>query len=203
MSIYSRRILPFLIDKGMKDKSATERRSVLIPQATGSVLEIGVGSGLNLPFYSQAVTRLYGVDTSEPLLAMAKKKAEHVAFPVQLACESAEHLSVEPGTVDTVVMTWTLCSIPNPLQALHEIKRVLKPGGRLLFVEHGLAPDLKVQRWQNRLTPMWRRIGGGCHLNRKIDELITSAGLNIEQMQTTYHPGPRPMTYTYEGVACR
>lgn len=201
MGIYGRHILPRLIDLVMKDKLAAARRSALVPRAIGSTLEVGIGSGLNLAYYSQAVTHLHGVDPSAGLLAMARKKIEHVPFPVQLTCESAEQLPVGSGSIDTVVMTWTLCSIPNPGKALCEMRRVLKPGGRLLFVEHGLAPDPKVQAWQRRINPLWKRVSGGCNLNRKIDELITAAGFHITQLQAAYLPGPRPMTYTYEGSA--
>ena len=201
MGFYRKFILPTLIDRAMKDEAVTARRSELIPQATGSVLEIGIGSGLNLPFYSTGVTDLRGVDPSAKLLSMAGKKIARAGFAVDLVCESAERLSLESKSVDTVVTTWTLCSIPNPLQALQEMKRVLKPGGHLLFIEHGFSPDPKVHAWQHRINPIWRIIGGGCNLDRRIDELIISAGFQIARLQTTYLPGPRPMTYTYEGVA--
>jgi len=201
MGLYRCFILPKLIDLAMKDKAATARRSVLVPMATGSVLEIGIGSGLNLPFYSPSVTRLHGVDPSAELLSMVRKKIGRVSFAVDLTCQSAEQLPVDSGSIDTVVATWVLCSIPNPVVALREMKRALKPGGRLLFVEHGLSPDAKVQGWQRRINPIWTRFAGGCNLNRKIDELIRSAGFSIAQLQTTYLPGPRPMTYTYEGSA--
>lgn len=201
MGLYSRFILPRLIDIAMKDKAVAVRRSELIPTATGSVVEVGIGSGLNLPFYSSAVKHLYGIDPSAELLSMARKKVDCLTFPVKLLCQSAEQLPVDGGIIDTVVTTWTLCSIPNPLKALQEMKRVLKLGGRLLFVEHGFSPDPKVQAWQSRINPIWRRVAGGCNVNRKIDELIRSAGFNILQLQTSYLPGPRPMTYTYEGYA--
>lgn len=201
MGIYARCVLPRFIDLAMRDKAAAARRAALIPTATGSVLEIGIGSGLNLPFYTPAVTRLHGVDPSPELLAMARKKAERLAIPVELSCRSAEQLAVDSGSIDTVVMTWVLCSIPNPLEALREMKRAMKPDGRLLFVEHGFSPDPKVQAWQRRLNPIWRRIAGGCNLDRRIDELIRSASFSIAQLQTMYLQGPRPLTYTYEGFA--
>jgi ubiquinone/menaquinone biosynthesis C-methylase UbiE len=201
MGIYRRFVLPRVIDLAMRDKGATARRAGLVPQATGAVLEIGIGSGLNLPFYSAAVTRLRGVDPSAELLAMAGRKLGRVDFPVELSCESAEQLRLDDGSIDTVVMTWVLCSIPNPDLALREAKRVLKPAGRLLFVEHGYAPDPKVLTWQRRLNPLWRRIGGGCNLDRRMDALIAAAGFHIERLETSYLPGPRPMTYTYEGAA--
>jgi SAM-dependent methyltransferase len=201
MGLYRRFVLPRVIDLAMRDRRAMDRRSGLIPKATGSVLEVGIGSGLNLPYYTPAVTRLQGVDPSPELLAMARSKIAHVPFPVELECQSAERLQVDTGSVDTVVTTWTLCSIPDPLEALREMKRVLRAGGRLLFVEHGQSPDPGVRAWQRRLNPLWRRIAGGCHLDRKVDDLIRSAGLSIDYMKAAYLPGPRPMTYTYEGSA--
>jgi ubiquinone/menaquinone biosynthesis C-methylase UbiE len=201
MGLYRTYVLPHLINFAMSSKDVAVRRAALIPKATGSVLEIGIGSGLNLPYYSSAVTHLRGVDASAELLAMTRRKVERVTFPVELVHESAEHLSADRGSVDTVVATWTLCSISDPLAALREMKRVLKPEGQLLFVEHGLSSDPAVQAWQRRLEPAWKRLAGGCHLSRKIDELIRSAGLDLAQLQTSYLPGPRPMTYTYEGAA--
>jgi len=201
MGFYSRFILPRLTDLSMRDKAAAERRSVLVPKATGSVLEVGIGSGLNLPFYSSAVTRLRGVDPSAELLSMARRKIPHVPFPVELVCESAERLSVDSGSIDTVVTTWVLCGIPNPVAALSEMRRVLKPEGRFLFVEHGSASDAGVQAWQRRLNPFWKKIAGGCNLDRRIEDLIRAAGFRITHLENMYLKGPRPMTYTYEGAA--
>ncbi len=202
MGFYRRFIVPRLIDLAMRNEVVAVHRSELIPKATGSVLEVGIGSGLNLPFYSSAVTHLQGVDSSAELLSMASKKVDRLRFPVEFVCQSAEQLPVDRGSIDTVVTTWTLCSIPDPLKALREMERVLRPGGRFLFVEHGVSPDPGVQAWQRRINPIWRRVAGGCNVNRKIDELIRSAGFDIAQLQTTYLPGPRPLTYTYEGSAC-
>ena len=201
MGLYRRFVLPRLIDFAMKNEAATARRSGLVPRATGAVLEVGIGSGLNLPFYSSAVTHLHGVDPSAQLLSMARKKVDGLTFPVALVCQSGERLPVDRESIDTVVTTWTLCSIGDPLQALREMKRVLKPGGRLLFVEHGASPDPGVRAWQRRINPFWRRVAGGCNVDRNIDELIRSAGFDIAQLDTAYLPGPRPLTYTYEGSA--
>jgi ubiquinone/menaquinone biosynthesis C-methylase UbiE len=143
MGLYRKFFLPYLTDFTMRDKAATARRSELVPGADGIVLEIGIGSGLNLPFYSSAVTHLYAVDPSPELLAMTRKKVERMTFPVDLRCESAEHLSLDGRSVDTVVMTWALCTIPNPARALREMGRVLKPQGRMIFIEHGLSPGLR------------------------------------------------------------
>jgi ubiquinone/menaquinone biosynthesis C-methylase UbiE len=202
MGLYQRFVLPKLIDYAMKDKSAAARRSELIPRATGDVLEVGIGSGLNLPFYSSGVNHVLGVDPSPELLAIARPKIDALTFPVELVCQSAEQLPLAGGSIDTVVTTWTLCSIADPVKALREMKRVLKSEGKLLFIEHGAAPDPRVHAWQRRINPIWRKFTGGCNLNRRIDELITSAGFTIAKLETNYLPGPRPMTYTYEGSAC-
>jgi ubiquinone/menaquinone biosynthesis C-methylase UbiE len=202
MGLYRRFVLPRLINFAMKDKAAEARRLELIPRATGVVLEVGIGSGLNLPFYSSEVTEVHGIDPSLELLSMAREKIESLSYTVELICQSAEQLPLDSGSMDTVVTTWTLCSIPDPGTALREMKRVLRPGGILLFVEHGASPDPRVAAWQRRINPIWSRVAGGCNLNRTIDELIKSAGFNIARLQTTYLPGPRPMTYTYEGCAC-
>jgi ubiquinone/menaquinone biosynthesis C-methylase UbiE len=201
MSLYSKFVLPYLTDFAMRDKAARARRSQLVPRAEGIVLEIGIGSGLNLPFYSSAVKHLHAVDPSPELLAMTRKKVEPMTFPVDLRCESAERLSLDGRSVDTIVMTWALCTIPDPARALREMRRVLKPQGRMIFIEHGLSPDSGVRAWQNGLNPIWSRVAGGCNLNRKIDDLLISSGFNIVELRTAYLPGPQPFTYTYEGCA--
>lgn len=201
MSFYQQFVLPRLINAAMSNKDSTRCRSEIVPQARGEVLEVGIGSGLNLPFYCNQVTRVRGVDPSKELLQMAQKRAGSVRIPVELLNSSAEELPVENQAVDTVVMTWTLCSIANPESALAEMLRVLKLGGNLLFVEHGLAPESKVRAWQNRINRPWRAFTGGCNLNRKIDHLISAAGFRIVQMDTSYLPGPRPFTFTYRGSA--
>jgi ubiquinone/menaquinone biosynthesis C-methylase UbiE len=166
------------------------------------VLEVGIGSGLNLEFYTSQVQRVYGVDPSLELQRMARKRAGRIN--VEFLSQSAEEpLPLENATIDTIVLTWTLCSIPNPAKALEEMKRVLKASGKLIFVEHGRSPDSGVVAWQDRLTPMWKRIAGGCNLNRPIDALIRKGGFQISDLRIGYLPGPRPMTYTYQGVATR
>ena len=201
MSFYQDHILPHLINVAMRQKSLAQYRGRVVPAAEGRVLEVGVGSGLNLPFYSSNVAAVIGLDPSPRLLAMAELAGNQAAPIVQLIQGSAEEIPVETESIDTVVTTWTLCSIPNATQALGEMRRVLKPAGRLLFVEHGLAPDPGVRRWQDLLTPMWKSIGGGCHLNRAISSLITSAGFRIDRCETGYMRGPKPMTFMYEGSA--
>lgn len=201
MGLYGRFVLPRLIDSAMRNKDAAELRSKVIPGARGVVLEIGVGSGLNIPFYTAAVSRLYAVDPSRELLDMARRKAEGAPFPIEFLNHTAERVPLADHNVDTAVVTWSLCSMADARAVLREVKRVLKPDGTLIFVEHGLSPDLSVQAWQNRINPVWRRVAGGCNLTRRIDRVIRSAGFTIGELRTRYLPGPRPMTYTYEGIA--
>jgi SAM-dependent methyltransferase len=201
MSLYQRLLLPRLIDLVMRNPDAARYRGRMIPAARGRVLELGVGSGLNLPFYGAQVTRLYALDPSEKLIEMARRRHPRTGFPVEFLQRSAEDIPLDRAAVDTVVTTWTLCSVPDALRALGEAKRVLKPGGTLIFVEHGLAPDASVQRWQRRLNPCWRRCAGGCNLDRRIDQLVRDAGFETTRLDTAYLRGPRPLTYTYCGCA--
>jgi ubiquinone/menaquinone biosynthesis C-methylase UbiE len=200
-NFYNRRVLPVLINFAMTREEAMRLRAAHVPAARGVVLEVGIGSGLNVPFYTSAVTHLYGVDPSAELLAMARKKATAAPFPVELFNQAADRIPLADESVDTVVVTWSLCSIGDPAAALREMRRVLKPDGALIFVEHGLAPDAGVRKWQNRLTPLWRPLTGGCHLNRKMDDLVRGAGFSITDLRVEYAPGPRMFSYTYQGHA--
>lgn len=201
MGFYAKYLLPRVIDLAMRNKEMTRLRAASIPSARGEVLEIGIGSGLNLPFYSQQVERVYGVDPSRELQSMARRRVAG-RVPVEFLTQSAEQpLPLAGASIDTVVITWTLCSIPNAPEALQHVKRVLKPSGNLIFLEHGRAPDRRIAGWQDRLTPFWKHIAGGCHLNRKVDELIVGAGFQITDLKTFYLPGPRAMTYMYQGSA--
>ena len=201
MGLYGRFVVPRLINLAMKQSMLSERRAALVPRAKGTVLEVGIGSGLNLPYYSHEVERLYGVDPSPQLLAMARSNARKAQLAVEFVCESAERLPFADASFDCAIMTWTLCSIPHAGRALREVRRALKPGGELFFAEHGLAPDARVAAWQRRLTPLWRPLAGGCHLDRPIDALIRAAGFEIAEVQNRYLKGPRPFTYMYEGSA--
>jgi len=201
MGLYDDRILPFLINLTMRQKRLTAYRSRVIPAAEGRVLEIGVGSGLNLRFYTDKVKRVIGLDPSPNLLSMAHRVLPRVMPAVEFVEGSAEAVPLEDASVDAVVTTWTLCSIPDAQGALREMRRVLKPLGRLLFVEHGLAPEPNVRWWQDRLTPWWKPLAGGCHLNRPVRTLIEEAGFEFERLETGYMRGPRPMTFMYEGSA--
>lgn len=185
----------------MSRDDATRLRAAYLPLARGHVLEIGIGSGLNIPFYTGAVTKLHGIDPSAELLARAAETATAAPFPVELLNTTAEHIPLPDESMDSVVVTWALCSIPDAAAALRDMRRVLKRDGSLIFVEHGLSPDPVVEKWQNRLTPFWRPWTGGCHLNKKIDDLVRAAGFTIADLRTEYVPGPRPLTFTYQGVA--
>jgi ubiquinone/menaquinone biosynthesis C-methylase UbiE len=160
-----------------------------------------MGSGLNIPFYSSTVDKLYGLDPSPELGKMARERARGAPFPVEIIGQSGESIPLADNSVDTVISTWTLCTIPDPVQALREMRRVLKPGGRFIFVEHGRSPDARVRVWQDRLNGVWRRMGGGCNLNRKIDDLILEAGFRIAEIETGYIRGLKLASFLYEGVA--
>jgi ubiquinone/menaquinone biosynthesis C-methylase UbiE len=199
--LYQERILPWLVHLAMRQGSLVPYRNCIASAASGTVLEIGIGSGLNLPFYSGSVSNLIGLDPSPRLLAMAREAADRTATPLKLLEGTAESIPVEDRSIDAVVTTWTLCSVPEVDRALREMRRILKPAGRLLFVEHGRAPEPRVRWWQDRLTPVWKRISGGCHLNRAVNELIENAGFRIERLDNGYMRGPNPMTFMYEGSA--
>ncbi len=201
MGFYSDVILPRICDLAMRNRLLLPIRERVIGAAEGRVLEIGVGSGLNLPFYRPPVREVLALEPAAKLVAMAQNASRGIIMPVSFLEASAEAIPLEDHSVDTIVTTWTMCSIPHAHTALLEIRRVLRPGGKLLFVEHGRAPDESVRRWQDRLTPAWRCIAGGCHLNRPISSMIEGAGFRIDRIETGYIPGPRPMTYMYQGSA--
>jgi ubiquinone/menaquinone biosynthesis C-methylase UbiE len=198
---YQRYVIPRLTHLAMRQKQLVPFRQRVIGAAEGRVLEIGIGSGLNFPLYRAPVTSVIGLEPSSNLLNMARPRAEAAAAPITLLDASAEIIPLDSGSIDAVVTTWTLCTIPNAARALAEMRRVLRPGGVLLFVEHGRAPEPGVARWQDRLDPLWSRLAGGCHLNRKMDDLISSGGFRIEAMNNARIPGPRTHTYLYQGRA--
>jgi ubiquinone/menaquinone biosynthesis C-methylase UbiE len=201
MNLYDRYMLPPILDFVMRQDQLQEYRQAVITAASGRVLEIGVGSGLNFSFYGKEADTVIGLDPSPRSLAMARRRAAAAGVRAIFVQASATAIPLADNAVDTIVMTWTLCSIPDPLTALREMRRVLKPGGMLLFVEHGLSPELGVERWQHWLTPIWRRIAGGCHLDRKMDNLVRDAGFELSEIRTKYARGPRAFTYMYEGRA--
>jgi SAM-dependent methyltransferase len=201
MGLYGTHVLPRFIDLTMGTRAVRAERARSVPSAEGLVLEVGVGSGHNIPFYGAAVRRLYALDPSRRLLRMAQTRIHQTAFPVELLEGSAEAIPLVDGEVDCVVTTWTLCTIPEPVGALIEMRRVLRSGGRLIFVEHGRSPEPRVARWQDSLTPLWRHVAGGCHLNRPIDGLLAESGFDVVELTTGYVAGPRVGTFLYRGIA--
>ena len=201
MGFYRRHIVPWLTHLSMRQEQLLPYRQQAVGAAEGRVLEIGVGSGLNLPLYRGLVSSVIGLEPSPELLRMARSRASAATVPVSLLDASAEAIPLDAGSVDTVVTTWTLCTIPDISRALSEMRRVLKPGGTLLFVEHGRAPEPGVARWQDRLDPLWSHLAGGCHLNRKMDDLLTQGGFRIETLKNPRLPGPPTHTFLYQGRA--
>jgi ubiquinone/menaquinone biosynthesis C-methylase UbiE len=203
MGWYRDQILPRGIDLVLRRGEFADPRARAAAGLDGEVLEIGFGSGLNIPYYPAGVNRVLAVDPAAAGRTLAEKRAAACAVPVEYAGSDAQALPVGDASVDSVLRTWTLCTIPDVARALAEIVRVLRPGGALRFVEHGLAPDARVARLQRRLTPFQRRAFGGCHLDRRIDQLVAAAGLELTRLDTYYMQGPRALGYTFEGVAVR
>lgn len=202
MSLYDRYVLPYVLDLACGLKPIRGQRAKIVPMAQGKVLEVGIGTGLNLRHYDHAkVCTLCGLDPAPQMHRLARKRAQQAGLAVELLNLPADTIPSEDASFDTVVMTYTLCSIPQPLPALRELKRVLRPGGKLLFCEHGAAPDASVHAWQQRLNPSWGKIAGGCQLDREVPRLLQEGGFRIEQLDQAYLPGPRPLTYNYWGVA--
>ena len=203
MSFYDRHILPKLLNWACGTKPVRRQRQKVVPLAEGRVLEIGIGSGLNLPYYDpEKVERVIGLDPAEEMLAYARRRSETLPFAVEYLVLDGENIPLQGRSVDTVLVTYTLCTIPDAIAALEGMRRVLKPGGRLIFCEHGKAPDESVLRWQRRLNPIWNRIGGGCNLDRDIPAMIEAAGFRIDTLDSMYLPGaPRFAGFNYWGSA--
>jgi ubiquinone/menaquinone biosynthesis C-methylase UbiE len=202
MGFYQQHVVPHLVNLAMRNAELKPYRERVVAGADGRVLEIGIGAGPNLQFYPSRVTEILAIEQSAKLIAMARRAAVRSGVRVKFMEGSAEAIPLESKSVDTVVMTWTLCSIAHPSGALGEIRRVLKPGGRLLFVEHGQSPDASVRKWQDRLTPLWKRVAGGCQLNLPISRLIEGSGFRLVNLKVGYMiKGPKPMTFLYEGSA--
>jgi ubiquinone/menaquinone biosynthesis C-methylase UbiE len=201
MGFYHRHVVPCLIEVGMRQPDLMAYRARLVPRAAGRVLEVGVGSGHNLSYYGPAVQRVTALDLSPELLARAEPRAAAAKVPVELVEGSAEQIPLATGTQDTVLLTWTLCSIADPARALREIRRVLKPGGRLLFVEHGLSPDADIARWQHRLNPVWRRLAGGCNINRPTAKMVGEAGFQVGELAEGYANKFKIAAWMTEGSA--
>ncbi|MBC6402136.1 MAG: methyltransferase domain-containing protein [Hyphomonadaceae bacterium] len=202
MSFYSRHILPRCLDMACRTKPIRKQREKVIPQAQGRVVEIGMGSCANLPFYDvNTVSEVIGVEPDPYIWKQGEERRRSSPIPVEQIGLSGESLPLENDVADTVVVTYSLCTIPEPVKTLCEMRRVLKSGGRILFCEHGRAPDKSVAKWQTRIDPVWKHLVGGCHLGRDIPALIHEAGLTICKMDSMYIPGPKILSFNYWGVA--
>ncbi|WP_288105822.1 class I SAM-dependent methyltransferase [Limnobacter sp.] len=199
---YEKHVLPTLLDFACGMKPLRMQREKVVPKAHGKVLEIGIGTGLNMRFYdSKKVKSVLGLDPAMQMHRLARRRIQQAGLDVQLLGLSANSIPLDDHSIDTIVMTYTLCSIDDPVPALREMRRVLKPEGKLLFCEHGIAPDAKVASLQNRLQPVWGKLAGGCHLNRDIPALLNEAGFKTEQLEASYVPGPKVFTFNYWGQA--
>lgn len=203
MGWYEEQVVPRLVDVVLKRPEFAEVRQRVAAGLEGEVLELGFGSGLNLPFCPRSVSRVLAIDPSGVARRLANGRVRASGIPVEFAGLDGQALPLNDSSVDAVLSTWTLCTIPDPAAALGEVLRVLRPGGSLRFVEHGRSPNPRLAAWQDRLTPLQRRIAGGCHLNRQIDQLLTSSGLRLERLDNYYLKGPRVFTYMFEGVATK
>ena len=202
MGFYDTYLLPRIVHFTCGQQPAMRQRQKVVPLAAGRVLEIGIGSGRNIPFYDPAkVEHLWGLDPSAEMWAIAQENAAEHHIEAEFIQSGAESIPLPAACADTVVMTFTMCTLPQEQPALLEIRRVLKPGGSLLFCEHGRAPDPAVRRWQERLNPVWRVLGGGCNLNRPIDELLRQGGFRCLDLQASYIPGWKPACFNYWGRA--
>ena len=202
MKYYEKYILPKISEFLCSGKPIMYQRKKVVPRAKGRVLEIGIGSGLNFQFYdSSNVEYIWGLDPSAQMRRKAEKRAIHSQIEIEIIGLSGNEIPLESNNVNTVLVTYALCSIPDVVQALGEMRRVLMPGGELIFCEHGLAPDEDVRRWQDRINPIWKRMGGGCHLNRPIPDLIEQGGFKINNIETMYIPGWKPACFNYWGSA--
>jgi SAM-dependent methyltransferase len=203
VGLYEEHVLPRFVDVALGGAALGRLRARVAAGLDGEVLEVGFGSGRNVPYYPAAVTRVRAVDPATVGRKLAAKRVAASSVPVEYIGLDGESLPLDDDAVDHVLTTWTLCTIPDVDAALLEIRRVLRPGGALHFLEHGLSPEPKVARWQDRVTPLQRRLAGGCHLNRPIDQLVAASGLRVGELSTYYGSGPKPMMYLYEGVATK
>ena len=202
MSWYEEKILPRLINVACSTRPARRQREKLVPRARGDVLEIGFGSGLNLPYYDRArVRRIWGLEPSDGMRRLASDAIRRVPLEVELIDLPGEDIPLEDNSVDTVLVTYTLCTIPEAERALEGIRRVLQPEGELLYCEHGKAPDPGVLKWQERLNPVWKRFSGGCNIQRDIPAILGQSGFLVEDDNRMYLPGPRALSYNYWGAA--
>ncbi len=202
MGLWRRHVVPRMVNVFCNTQETREIRARVCAPLKGEVLEIGFGSGLNAPYYPDAVTAVHAVEPSDTGWRMASARVAAISVPVHRVGLDGQSLPLDDDSVDVALSTWTLCTIPDAGVALAEVGRVLRPGGRLHFVEHGLSPEQGVARWQHRLDPIQKRLAGGCHLSRPIADLLTGSGFTIERLDHAYEKGaPKPFGYLYEGLA--
>tara|TARA_Y100001949_G_scaffold173570_1_gene179414 strand:+ start:1157 stop:1780 length:624 start_codon:yes stop_codon:yes gene_type:complete len=200
---YENYVLPKMLDCCCSTKPISYQRKKIVPEASGTILEIGIGSGLNIPYYQKSkINKVIGLEPSEQLCKMAKKTADDNNFSIDFLVNGAEEIELPSNSIDTILLTYTLCSIPEPYIALKEIMRVMKSDGRILFCEHGIAPDEVVQKWQNRINPLWGKLFGGCNINRDIPNILKNGGFKINSLDKMYLPStPKIVGYNYWGEA--
>ena len=203
MSLYEKYVLPKFLNCACGSKPVSYQRKKVVPLAEGKVLEVGIGSGLNLPFYDKAkIDEIWGLDPSEQLSEMAKQVADEESMEVKFISSGAEDIPLPDNYFDCVLVTYTMCTIPEVQRANQEIRRVLKDDGKMIFCEHGEAPDQNIRKWQNRINPLWGKMAGGCNINRKIPSLIQESGFDIIEMEEMYLPNtPKIAGYNYWGYA--
>ena len=202
MSFYAERVLPHLINAACSTKPQHKQREKIVHLAKGDVLEIGFGSGLNLPYYEAGnVRKIFGLEPSEGMRRKAQPMLDASSIDVEFIDLPGEEIPLETDSVDTVLVTYTLCTIPDARAALEGMRRVLKPDGQLIYCEHGVAPDEDVRKWQGRLNTPWSKIAGGCNMNRDIVGLIEEGGFEITMDERMYIPGPRILNYNFWGTA--
>ncbi len=202
MNLYDKYILPTAVNWACKQKPMAYQRKKIVPFAEGNILEIGIGSGLNLPFYSKdKVNHLTAIEPSLETWNKNIVNLQELPFEFEFQQAFAENIPAKNNSFDTVVLTYTLCTIQDTYKSLAEIRRVLKPNGKLLFCEHGKAPDIAIQKWQNRINPLWKMVGGGCNLNKDIPKLIEGNGFQIKKIDAMYIPGWKPASFNYWGAA--
>ncbi|WP_372965097.1 class I SAM-dependent methyltransferase [Marinobacter sp.] len=205
MSFYENRILPHIIDKVCSSGQLMKLRSQVVPRAKGRVLEVGMGSGINLEYYNhEQVEMIYGLEPSAGMRRKAQVNLSRSPIKVEWLDLPGEQIPLQDNSIDTILLTFTLCTIPDWHKALQQMKRVLKPGGDLLFLEHGESPDMNTNKWQHRINPSWKKVAGGCHLNRNIADLIKHAGFEIQELENLYIPkSPKIAGYIYKGRATK
>lgn len=203
MSFYEEKVVPHIINCACGTKPILKQREKVVPLASGTILEIGIGTGINLDYYdANKVDKVIGLDPSEASWKLASERAANLPFEVEFIGLPGEQIPLDDDSIDTVLVTYSLCTIPDPVTALEGMRRVLKPNGKLIFCEHGQAPDANIQKWQNRINPSWRVLFGGCNLNRDIPQLLQQGGFTVDSLDSMYLPStPKFAGFNYWGIA--